>query len=147
MGVYPIVEPSNSRSPEYRAHLEMILASGICPFCPGGETYQKQERLGENEHWIASRNYQPLANTSYHFLFIPKRHVESRGELSGEELRALVMLEDGIKKEREITGSVLYGRDGDPLLTGATVAHLHFQMIVPQGSAQVFFGPYPKPVS
>lgn len=140
MPEYPIVEPRNARNKEYRDHLNQILESGRCPFCPGGDTYEKQERLAENEHWIASRNYHPLKGTLHHFLFTPKRHVIYRSEFSGKELKALVEVENEIKLAHDIDGCIIFGREGDPMVTGASVLHLHFQMVVPDGLMQLHLG-------
>lgn len=141
---YPITEPSIGRSEEYRADLTQILESGICPFCPGGKTLQAQKIEHENDSWYLTHNYVPLKNTMWHFLLIPKRHVEKREHLKQKEVRDLWSMQKWIDDRYQGTGSVLYGRSGEPKSVGATVAHIHFQLIIPAGYVEIGFGPYPQ---
>jgi dihydrofolate reductase len=142
-GKHPIVEPTNARNEIYRADLESIQNSGQCPFCPGGKTLREQKILRENNTWLLTKNYHPVSGSVHHFVLIPKRHVEKREELDTEEIQDLWEMQRWVESEYRSTGSVLYGRSGEPLVTGATVAHIHFQLVIPVGLVTVTFGPYP----
>lgn len=141
---YPIVEPANGRNEEYKAQLNGILESGQCPFCPGGETLRDQEILKQTDTWFVKENAHPLANTLFHFVFTPNRHVQDVGELTAKEWEGLMALRQELKEKYNFTGDAMYVRSGEPLVTGATVAHLHWHLIVPAGHVQVSFGRFSK---
>lgn len=137
---FPIVEPFNARNAEYRKHLELILQSDRCPFCAGGDTWNRQEIILENSDWIVTCNAHPLENTKLHILIIPRRHVDCLWQLASVEFESLLEIINQARQEFDLTGVVWYWREGNPAVTGATVQHLHLQGIVPQGKVEVTFG-------
>lgn len=143
-GNMPIVEPGNGRNEEYRAQLQGILDSGICPFCPDGETLREQQILHENATWLIKENAHPLANALYHFVLWPKRHIESVDDLTVEEFTDLLEMRRWMKENYPATGDAMYARSGELKVTGATVAHLHWHSVVPAGLVTVNFGDYYK---
>ena len=143
-GHYPIVEPANGRNEEYQNQLNRILESGICPFCAGGETLREQEILRQNKNWWVKENAHPLANTLCHFVITPHRHIESVDAISPEEWLDLQEMRAWLKAQYNFTGDAMYVRSGEPLVTGATVAHLHWHLIVPTGHVDVAFGQFPR---
>lgn len=143
-GNYPIVEPVNGRNEEYRAQLTKILNDTICPFCPGGETLRDQEILKATKYWFVKFNHHPLANTVYHFMITPHRHIVAMEEITTEEWQDLCEIRQWLKSQYDMTGDAMYGRSGEPLVTGATVSHFHMHIIVPAGLVQVSFGMFPR---
>jgi dihydrofolate reductase len=143
-GNVPIVEPKNGRSQAYKEELQGILASGQCPFCPGGVTITERQTIRKNEHWILVHNAYPLKDTAYHFMLFPTRHIELVDDITPEEWTSLVEQRKWLKKEYELVGDAMYGRSGEQLVTGASVAHLHWHIIVPAGQVEVTFGQYSK---
>lgn len=140
---YSIVTPGNARTPEYRAHLQKILKSGLCPFCPGGDTLRDQKILRQNTSFWASHNYVPISGSQHHLILVPHRHLEELSEITAEEWLDFIKILAWLKKKFKITGAITYVREGDPLKTGATVSHLHFQFIVPKKIVKLYFGPSP----
>lgn len=137
-----LVEAKTARNPKYKAHLRRIQANGICPFCQNGETYQTQPVIYENANWWISRNAHPLNGTSEHLIIVPKRHLRYSRQLSTLEWNDFHTLLDWIKNNLSMKGTVFYWREGEMLVTGATVAHLHIQAIAPTELVQVNFGLY-----
>lgn len=144
-GKYPVVEPSTGRNEEYRAQLQRILDSGVCPFCPDGETLKEQPILRQNDTWFLKENAHPLANTMYHFLLTPHRHMAGMDELTLEEFAGLLEMRSWLKENYDMTGDAFYCRSGEPLVTGASVSHFHGHIIVPSGLVQVSFGRFAQP--
>lgn len=139
---YPIVEPANARNEQYRTQLQGILESCQCPFCPNGVTLKQQEIIFENDTWFIMPNHHPLLNTLHHFVITPKRHIEFFDELNDTEWQGLKESRAWLKEKYNFTGDALYARSGEPLVTGASVAHFHAHLIVPAGNVQVSFGTY-----
>lgn len=143
---YPIVEPRNARRPEFVRYLEEILESGQCPFCPGGVTHNDQPILYRNQSWWVTKTVQPLPNTKHHFMITPFRHILAMEEITADEWRDFTNAIDWAKTHLDHKGIAYYWRQGDPMITGATVSHIHVQAVVPDGNiVTVTFGPYPKP--
>jgi len=141
-GHSPIVEPANGRNEEYKAQLERILESGICPFCQNGETLKEQLILRSNQSWWIKENAHPLAHTLYHFVITPNRHIESVDDITSAEWEDLKEMRAWVKQNYPANGDAMYVRSGEPLVTGATVTHLHYHMIVPAGLVDVKFGSF-----
>lgn len=142
MADYPITIPSNARRPEVKEYLQKVLESGQCPFCRGGATHRDQPILATNEHWWLTRTTQPLPNTQEHFMIVPYRHLLNMADATPEEWTSFTELMRWAEKEFKQDGIAYYWRQGDPMITGATVMHLHVQAIIPQGLATVHFGVY-----
>lgn len=145
-----IVFPENARNPKYRRQLEEIEASGLCPFCPGGHTFTHPSQLvdfvhRDNESWLVKLNSYPLEGAEWHFTLILRSHKERIEEMSDAEVVDLRRAIGWLVRHYSVAGGVLYMRDGEGLLTGATVAHLHAQYVMPKPGEAVTarFGPPP----
>lgn len=137
---FPIVEPENGRNEQYRQQLEQILESKQCPFCPGGETLKEQEIIKQTEMWLAKENSYPIPNSLYHFMIFPARHIEDTSDILAKEWQDLTSLRLWLKNKYKFNGDVMYIRSGEPMVTGATVTHLHWHLIVPAERIEVSFG-------
>nr|AIA13018.1 Dihydrofolate reductase [uncultured bacterium] len=143
-GEYPIVEPYNARTEEFKKYLNEIIDEGKCPFCPGGATHRNQEMIYQNDHWWVINTLQPLANTLHHFMIVPFRHIVTMDELTAAEWEGFSKMLTWANGQFKANGLAYYWRQGEPMVTGASVSHLHVQAIAPAGLVQVNFGPYPK---
>jgi diadenosine tetraphosphate (Ap4A) HIT family hydrolase len=145
----PVVNPMNARNLEYRAQLEMINASGQCPFCPNGLTLNDPDEtrliILENDYWIVKHNRHPLTGSRVHLVLIPKIHVTSAKNLPNEFRNELFSIINQMDRQFNATGSVVYFRQGDTNVTGATVHHMHAQYLVPDNHqlVNVTFGQPP----
>jgi galactose-1-phosphate uridylyltransferase len=126
------VDLSKARVPEQLEVMEGIQERQECPFCPENlSKTHKQEILRKGAHWILTRNQWPYENTSLHLLAIAAYHAESLADLhegSFDELQDHLVWAE---KEFDIKSGGIGMRFGDITQNGATVKHLHAQLIVP----------------
>ena len=121
-----------AKTEEYRQTLKVIIKTDKCPFCPDNFKSHKKPILKEFQGWLATENSWPYQDTEYHFIFIPKEHKENFSDLSDADFQAVRFLVNWVIDQYKIKGGGLTLRFGEQNLTGATVRHLHFQLIVPQ---------------
>lgn len=145
----PVVNPDNARNKTYREQLEVIQASGKCPFCPGGYTMEdpaeQAKMVYQNDSWIVKENTHALEGAKHHFVLIVKTHRLRISEMTSEEAIGFLDALAWIRKKYSPAGGEFYMREGDTSLTGATVKHLHAQYIIPNPGETivVYFGPLP----
>jgi diadenosine tetraphosphate (Ap4A) HIT family hydrolase len=118
----------------YSDVIKGITERGECPFCRENlrKTHSKPI-YAEGQYWLATENAYPYENTSQHLLFIAKSHIETIEELTPqgwEELRQLIA---DARIERKIPGAALLMRFGRTAFNGASVVHLHAQLIAGTG--------------
>lgn len=129
---HPFIEMSNVRTEKQRRVMEEILEAGHCPFCLENlDRWHKPVILKEGRHWIVTYNQWRYPNTELHLLFIAREHAEDVSDLPSEAGAELFDLAKWAKSRFGIQGGALAMRYGEPALTGATVRHLHAQIVVP----------------
>ena len=125
------VQKSFAKSKEYRAVLAEIEKTRRCPFCKENFKYHKRPILKRSGGWIATENSWPYPETRVHCLLISEKHRERFGDLTPNDLKAVMRLTNWLIQRYRISGGGLVLRFGDPRFTGATVRHMHFQLIQP----------------
>lgn len=121
----------HSRSDEQRQVLEQIIADGVCPFCLENlKKYHGNPVTIISDHWIVTENQWPYDNALIQLLIIPKRHVENWTDLTEEELLDWAKIVKDALKEYRIESGAVCTRFGNLKQSGASVAHLHSQIIV-----------------
>jgi len=130
-------------NPENTAHrpdqtygkvINQIKGDNVCPFCPENlEKYHKNPILKDGNYWILTESMYPYEGAKYHLLIIHKKHIESFGEISQEAWEEIRYLTESFLREKNIPGGTLIMRFGDTTHTGATVSHLHAQLVSPDG--------------
>jgi ATP adenylyltransferase len=119
----------------YTDVLKKITKDGDCPFCEKNILLNHTKPiLFKNKSWVVTTNAWPYEGTKHHFLLIVRRHIERAEDATPEEWN---QLGDAYKKlctDFKIKGATLGMRSGDTKYTGASVRHLHAQIIV--GSAR-----------
>lgn len=125
-----------ARSKDYVDALKRIIADGVCPFCHDFvdkvmPAYHPNPILVENDSWIVTRNAWPYENTKEHLVLVIKRHILNPEEMTKEEALDLWDAIKEVKKMLDITHSTLLMRSSESTgKTGATVQHLHAQLIM-----------------
>lgn len=123
----------NARVEEQRMVMEQIQKDGVCPFCREHfETYHSKPILFETSHWLVTENAWPYENTQKHFLFVSQKHVTTPTALEKDAWEDLNKCVEQLEKEHEVTHGTLLMRFGGSETTGATVDHLHAQLVVAQ---------------
>jgi diadenosine tetraphosphate (Ap4A) HIT family hydrolase len=125
----------NARREEQIKVMKRIITDGVCPFCHDfvdktKPAYHTNPILAENDSWIATRNAWPYEHTREHLIFVIKRHILTSEEMKKEEILDLWNIIEKIKQELDITHSTLLMRSDSTGMTGATVQHLHAQLVV-----------------
>ena len=129
-----------ARSRKYGQYVKAVenAIAGICPFCKVDRNYNAV--LAENNSWLAWPCRPAEANTLFHVLYVPKRHVTDSEELTDVELLDL-WGQNGLRRlVRQKLGYTSRGtlmRDGDATLSAGTMRHLHIHDMVPAGTGRV----------
>lgn len=130
------VDPLNAGTPEYSRVLQKINEEERCPFCPGElkKTHDKPI-VFTTPHWIVTENQYSYPNAEFKFLIILRgKHVEEYIETTLEERLDIFDAYERLIREKKLSGSTLVWRQGETSRTGATVKHLHVQVIVGKGT-------------
>jgi ATP adenylyltransferase len=132
------VNSDNARNrPEgtYSQVLDKINKDGVCPFCPEHVTnYHPNPILKDGKHWLYTTNAYPYKGAVHHFLLIHKTHIENFQDISPAAWLELQELINLIHTEHSIKGGAFVCRFGETKYTGASVAHLHAQIIIGTGT-------------
>jgi diadenosine tetraphosphate (Ap4A) HIT family hydrolase len=125
----------NARKKEQMEVMKKIIADGICPFCHDfidkkKPTYHPNPVLVETDFWVATRNAWPYKHTREHLIFVIKRHILNPEEMENEEILDLWNIVKKIKQKLNINHSTFLMRSDSTGMTGATVQHLHAQLVV-----------------
>jgi ATP adenylyltransferase len=124
------VQLENARKEEQIKVMEQIIKDGVCPFCEENlEKYHPRPILFKTKHWIVTENAWPYDMAKKHFLLIAKRHIENSRDLLMCEWADIGSLMKKLEKEHLLDHGTLLMRFGDMSKTGATVRHLHIQLV------------------
>ncbi len=125
------VNLAHARTHQQAKVMERIIRDGRCPFCRENFLeYHTKEILFETDHWLVTPNFEPYKGSKLHLILVPREHCTSPEELTPV---AWADLQDVVKRVRagyETPGGSLWMRFGDTEYTGASVRHLHAQLIV-----------------
>jgi diadenosine tetraphosphate (Ap4A) HIT family hydrolase len=125
------VNMAHARVEHQRETMEQIQEDDTCPFCREHlMKYHTKPLLYESEHWILTENFAPYEGTKHHYLLIAQKHCEGFWELSPEAKVDLFDVLDRVRKDDKMKGGTLVMRWGDTDHTGASVTHLHAQLVV-----------------
>lgn len=131
------VNPDNAKhrpGGEYSKVISRIIADGVCPFCPEHlAQYHPHPIIKEGGHWLYTKNAYPYKGSIHHFLVVHKVHVEDFQDITPAAWLELQELVNVITHDHGIKGAALVCRFGETKYTGASVAHLHAQVIVGPG--------------
>ena len=130
----------NARSEEYKQKLEKIAELGIDPFSRENITdprFDPKTILHETQYWFVFENQYSYPDTKRQFVFVSQQYAESFSELPIGALANLYALAQQVCDEHKIPGGGLIMRFGDPAKSGATVLHLHAQLLVPKDGKKI----------
>lgn len=126
---------SHARTDEQFSLMEKISEDRVCPFCPEHlKKYHPKPIIKEGKWWIVTENMTPYEGTALSILLICKKHVTTISEITPETGKELLELSSWISGHYKISSGALFMRFGDTDKTGATVAHLHAQLIAGNSS-------------
>jgi len=127
----------HARSDDQKRVLKGIVEDDVCPFCQENlAKYHKNPIVIDGKHWLVTENQWPYDNAVLQILIIAKRHVETVSDLTAEEWHDWTnMLSDAVERYGITSGAVCM-RFGNPIESGASVLHLHSQIIVSDPNAK-----------
>jgi ATP adenylyltransferase len=119
----------------YGKVINKITEDGVCPFCPEHlANYHPNPILKEGEYWLYTRNAYPYEGAVHHFLLIHKAHIQAFADITPAAWLELQELINAIAHEHDIPGGAFVCRFGETKYTGASVSHLHAQLISGPGT-------------
>lgn len=121
-----------AKGKRYLEILKDIEKEKVCPLCPQNMRWHTKPILKRRHGWLLTENFNPYKNTAHHLLIISPVHKETPNQLTRRDWSALSHLLNWAIKKFRIKGGGITMRFGEPLLTGATVRHLHLHLIVPK---------------
>lgn len=127
------VQAAKSRT-AYQELLKKIEKDGVCPFCPDYFVYHPKPILSNGKHWLVTENIAPYEGTQLHFLLLHKKHAERLDQITPAAWSELRVLVGKTVKKFKMPGGSFFMRFGDMKYTGASVTHLHAQLLM--GTAQ-----------
>lgn len=114
----------------YAEALARIADTGVCPFCPEHlAQHHTNPILFENEHWRVTENAWPYAGARYQFVLISRVHLEAAEQLPTGAWQTLGAAYRRLVRDFGLEGAALMLRSGKTEFSGASVAHLHAQVI------------------
>lgn len=126
------INMDNTRLDEQRAVMQEIAVNEECPFCPENlDKYHKAEILRKGAHWLLTHNQWPYEHTDLHLMAIATHHATNLSELRAGAFGELQDHFTWAEREFRIRAGAIAMRFGDIRETGATVNHLHAQLLVP----------------
>ncbi|MDP3957865.1 MAG: hypothetical protein Q8Q36_00160 [bacterium] len=122
-------------SPEYLEMLERIERDKVCPFCVDfcqdkPPTYHPNQILLGTKWWVATPSVRKYKGAVKQFLFVPKTHVLEPWQLPEEAWANLQFVIREVTKMENMPAAAFLMRFGDTDYTGASVVHLHANLIM-----------------
>jgi len=128
----PLVNHANTQSRpdgKYGDVIKRIAEDGVCPFCPENLARYHKHPITEKKYWLLTDNMYPYKPSRYHRLLIHKGHIVHLKELSPEAWAELLEIIKEESARADIAGGTFVTRFGDTQYTGASVTHLHANLV------------------
>ncbi len=124
------VDNKNSRTGEQKIIMQQIIEDGVDPFSKEHiAKYHSKPILKKGLYWFVTESQWPYTNTKKQILFITNEYIDDIKNLSGNAYKELLELAQWCVEEFKMKGGALCMRFGDSLVSGASVKHLHAQLI------------------
>jgi len=130
------VNTDNARSEDQKSALGKIKEGNFCPFCSREymETEHPHPIILENDYWFATKNRWQYEGAKVHLLLVYKGgHLTHPKEISDGAWMNLREITNQLCDQFSIPGGTFLMRFGDSQYTGATVTHLHAQIVSGSG--------------
>lgn len=123
------VNQQNARPGVYAEVINQIADQKVCPFCPDQLANFHKNPIDERRHWLITDNMYPYRPHKNHVLLIHKTHIQHLADITPEAWTELGEIIREQTAQRDIAGGTFYLRFGDTRFTGASVTHLHANII------------------
>jgi diadenosine tetraphosphate (Ap4A) HIT family hydrolase len=128
----PLFEMAHTRTERMRKRMEKCAELDECPFCWENlvlPEYHDAPVIKKGEFWAITANDDPYKGIGFHFLAIYRDHVSSISEIAPGAGDELFKFFSELCKEYGMVGATILMRSGEMKYTGATVSHLHAQIM------------------
>lgn len=123
--------------PSYKKVLERIIKDRVCPFCEKNFlTYHTPPILRKSKYWIVTENMNPYKGSKKHMLFVFRKHAVKISQMPAVAGAELLQHAQWVQKKYKLKGATLFMRFGEPGFTGASVEHLHAQLVSGQKNSK-----------
>ena len=128
-----------ARSRKYKQHCKAVedALAGRCAFCNPDPKYNTAVEIPGLQFWRVQYCNPAEKYTKFHFLLIPLRHVKDSRQLSPEEQAEYWAAMNILPGMFDFTYRGILARDGDATMSSGTIQHLHFHIMVPDGTGRV----------
>ena len=123
------VNQQNARPGVYTDVIKDIAEKKVCPFCPEHLAEFHKNPIDRRAYWLVTDNMYPYQPNTHHVLFIHIAHIDHVTSISPEAFAELAQLVQEQTVVRNITGGTLVMRFGETRYTGASVTHLHANLV------------------
>lgn len=120
----------NARDPEQIRRMEELKIKGECHFCGDAPKKHTAPIIYENPHWFVTANDFPYKGSVHHYLIVSRQHVTQVDHLSVESWLELPNAIKWLKNHLGVDGFSIFVRSGKMSVTGATLDHVHWHLIV-----------------
>lgn len=126
------VDPKNGFTEEYREVLTKLEKIGECPapFCKETDWNHETRPSMVTDHWKVYENAYNSKGAQHKFLIVLREHLTDFAKLSLEAWIDLRQIKRALDSQYVADGSTLIFRTNATNYTGATVNHLHAQLII-----------------
>lgn len=126
----PLFEMRHTRVPAQQNKMAEATRLGICPFCwENLNEWHDAPVIKKGGWWAITENDYPYPGAKHHYLAIYRQHISSFEEIDAAAGYELFRLFSWVCKEFKIPGAAIIMRSGEMIYTGATVFHLHAQIM------------------
>lgn len=128
--VNKFVNLKNAREKEQLKVMKKIAKDQICPFCENSiKNYHPKPILFKTANWLVTENAWPYPMTQNHFLLIHRKHIVHTKNISAKGWSEIGKIIKKLEKSNNLNYGTLLMRFGETSKTGASVTHVHFQLV------------------
>ena len=106
-----------------------IAEKNVCPFCPEYLLEFHKNPIERRKYWIVTDNMYPYAPAKHHKLIIHTEHIDHISKIIPEAWTELYEIVQELVEKNVIAGGTFLMRFGETKFTGASVTHLHANLL------------------
>ena len=123
------VNQNHARPGGYDKVIAEIAKKKLCPFCPEHLVEFHKLPIVEREFWLITDNQFPYKPSKWNKLIIHRVHIQHFSEISPLAWKELGEIIQEQTRALNMAGGSFFMRFGETKFTGASVSHLHCQLL------------------
>ena len=113
----------------YDKVIASIAEKNICPFCSDHLAEFHKNPIEHRKYWIITDNMYPYSPARHHKLIIHTAHIDHISKIVPDAWTELYEIVQELVDSNAITGGTFLMRFGETKFTGASVTHLHANLL------------------